>query len=359
MARSRLDSSYLSVLASGPEATPSATPTRILPTHTAELFARAVDEAVARLRAGEVVALPTETVYGLAANAFEESAVRKVFSIKKRPARNPVIVHVASFEMIQRCVTAWPLVAQKLAAAFWPGPLTLVLPRSQEIPDIVTGGGDTVGIRWPSHPLIQKVIIGCGFPLAAPSANLSNALSPTRAGHVDESLLIPLVIDGGQCQVGIESTVVDLTSNPPRLLRPGMIDESALLAVTGELAIGFGDREEVLKSPGQLKKHYSPKTRLALLRWNDEKELRSAVAPYGVSINRIHVVAHSRIPGPEGWGRVAVIPHDPEAFARAIYGELHQGDAAGAELIVVEALPEGSAWSGIGDRLQRAAAEEA
>ena len=176
----------------------------ILSTHTPELFQKAVLRAAELLRAGEVVALPTETVYGLAANALDEKAVAKIFQIKGRPANNPIIVHIAGNEMAKRCVNGWPELADKLAKAFWPGPLTLVLPRAEIIPDIVTAGGMTVGIRWPSHPFIQAVIRECGFPLAAPSANLSSRVSPTNAEHVRQQLggKIPLIVDGGQSQVG-------------------------------------------------------------------------------------------------------------------------------------------------------------
>ena len=184
----------------------------IFSTHTPELFQKAVRRAAELLRAGEVVALPTETVYGLAANALDEKAVAKIFQIKGRPANNPIIVHVAGNEMAKRCVKNFPALAEKFSKSFWPGPLTLVLPRAKEIPDIVTAGGETVGIRWPSHPFIQAVIRECDFPLAAPSANLSNQISPTNAEHVRKQLggKIPLIVDGGQSQVGIESTVLDL-----------------------------------------------------------------------------------------------------------------------------------------------------
>src|SRR5262249_8694147 len=208
------------------------------PTHTLDLFQAAVQRAAELLRAGKVVALPTETVYGLAANALDRAAVGEIFRIKERPAINPVIVHVADIEMARRCTANWPESADRLAAAFWPGPLTLVLPRGKDIPMIVTADGPTVGIRWPSHPFIQAVIRECGFPLAAPSANLSNHVSPTNAAHVRKQLgnRIQLIVDGGQSQVGIESTVLDLSTSPPRVLRPGMIHETALLAVIGELA---------------------------------------------------------------------------------------------------------------------------
>lgn len=334
--------------------------TEILPTHTASLFEMAVSRAAESLRRGELVALPTETVYGLAANAFDGATVEQIFAAKGRPVNNPVIVHVASLEMARGCAAEWPVVAEKLVAAFWPGPLTIVLPRSEKIPDAVTAGGNTVGIRWPSHPLIQAVIRECGFPLAAPSANLSNQISPTNAHHVFKALKnkIPLVVDGGQSQVGIESTVIDLSVWPPRLLRPGMIHAESLLAVTGELVMGSGADEAVLKSPGLLRKHYSPKAKLLILKWENEADLFAQLARFSFQSAAIHVIAHSHIPLNEALGRVSVIPHDAEAFARAIYAELHHGDELGAELMVVEALPAGEEWRAIADRLHRAAASE-
>src|SRR5258707_2402260 len=194
----------------------------VLSAHTPELFRAAVHRAAELLRAGEVVALPTETVYGLAANALDARAVARIFEIKGRPAHNPIIVHVAGLELAKRCVADWPPLAERLAHSFWPGPLTLVLPRSKEVPAIVTAEGPTVGVRWPSHHFIQAVIREWGFPLAAPSANLSNRLSPTNAEHVRRTLghKIRLIVDGGQSHVGIESSVLDLSVSPPRLLRP-------------------------------------------------------------------------------------------------------------------------------------------
>jgi L-threonylcarbamoyladenylate synthase len=304
------------------------------------------------------VALPTETVYGLAANALNPQAVERIFQIKGRPAHNPIIVHVASVDMAQRCVANWPPLAEKLARAVWPGPLTLVLPRAKEIPEIVTAGGHTVGVRWPSHPFIQAVIHACGFPLAAPSANPSNRVSPTSAEHVRKDLghKIRLIVDGGQCQIGIESTVLDLSVAPPRLLRPGMIHEQALLAVTGSLAHEAGHRMEVLKSPGMLRKHYSPRARLVVASWRDRLELEAQIAGFKVPRSGIHIVAHTHIPAAAGFGRFSVMPHDAEAFARAIYAELHECDEAGAELIVVEAPPDTPEWHSIADRLHKAAA---
>ena len=196
----------LGVSADGPAGRPTEPiVAEVLPTDNTAAFARAVTRATEWLRSGELVALPTETVYGLAANALDARAVAKIFAVKGRPANNPLIVHVASLEMAQACANEWPRVAEQLAAAFWPGPLTLVLARAPEIPDIVTAAGPTVALRWPSHPFIQAVIRACGFPLAAPSANLSGQLSPTNAEHVRKSLghSVRLIVDGGQSQVGI------------------------------------------------------------------------------------------------------------------------------------------------------------
>ena len=334
------------------------TSVEVLLTHTPDLFQAAVKRAADLLSAGEVVALPTETVYGLAANALNGEAVAKIFEIKGRPAHNPIIVHVASREMAWGCVTSWPAPAEQLANSFWPGPLTMVLPKAKEIPDLVTAGGPTVGVRWSSHPFIQAVIRACGFPLAAPSANLSNQVSPTNAEHVRKQLggQLRLIVDGGQSQVGIESTVIDLTSEPPGVLRPGMIHEESLIAVTGDL-VSFRKKirrsGEALRSPGLLTKHYAPKAKLVLLGWRDTAELNSRLTGHA---SRIHVIAHTHIPSGEDFAGVSVIPHDAEAFARAIYAELHRCDETGAELIVVEALPDAPAWRAIADRLQRAAA---
>jgi L-threonylcarbamoyladenylate synthase len=335
-----------------------------LSTHTPELFQNAVLRATELLRAGEVVALPTETVYGLAANALDAKAVAKIFQIKGRPANNPIIVHVASNKMAQRCVSGWPELAAQLAKSFWPGPLTLVLPRANGIPDIVTGGGATVGVRWPGHPFIQAVICECDFPLAAPSANLSSQISPTNAGHVCTQLAgkVPLIVDGGQSQVGIESTVLDLTVSPPRILRPGMIHAESLAAVYGEIqnpeSIPHAgqNQESVLRSPGLLQKHYSPKARLLVLNWRDDRDLQSQIRSSQFATRNCFVIAHTKIPSGEDFADVSVMPHDAEAFARALYAELHRCDAAGAAVIAVEAPPAAPEWSGIMDRLRRAAA---
>jgi L-threonylcarbamoyladenylate synthase len=305
----------------------------------------------------------------LAVNALNARAVRRLFAIKGRPTQNPVIVHVADRTMAQRCVALWSEAAERLACSFWPGPLTLVLPKATELPAEVTAGGPTVGIRWPAHPFIQAVIQRCGFPLAAPSANLSTQTSPTHADHVERSLRrhIPLIVDGGPCNVGIESTVLDLTVTPPRVLRPGIIHAPALSAVVGEIEPGeamvFAG---VLKSPGLLARHYAPATPVMIAQWKDDRELdrqlrdllpRSpSVIPASESPPcNVCVVAHTQIPSSALCVRVSVVPHEPTAYARAIYAELHACDMLKTRLIVVEAVPETPEWRGIADRLSRAA----
>jgi len=335
--------------------------TEILSTHTPALFSAAVKRAADLLRAGEVVALPTETVYGLAANALDENAVAKIFSIKGRPANNPIIVHVAGNEMARRCVANWPELADKLSQSFWPGSLTMVFPRAKEIPGSVTAGGATVGVRWPSHPFIQAVIRECGFPLAAPSANRSNHISPTNAEHVRAQLggKIQLIVDGGQSQVGIESTVLDVTVSPPQILRPGMIHVESLAAVCGEVQSPKSKVQSpagALRSPGLLEKHYSPKAKLVILNWRDDGDLRFQLSTFNLQPSTCSIIAHTKIPAGENFADVSVMPHDAAAFARALYAELHRCDAAGAELIVVETPPDSPEWSGIADRLRRAAA---
>ena len=337
----------------------SAGSAKVLPTHTPKLFDEAALAAAELLRAGEVVALPTETVYGLAANALRPGEVGQIYETKGRPAHNPIIVHVDGVTMARRCTADWPATAQKLADAFWPGPITMVLPKAEIIPDIVTAGGETVGVRWPGHPLMRQVIRHCGFPLAAPSANLSNELSPTNAEHVLKSLgdRLPLIVDGGQSQIGIESTVVDLTADPVRILRPGIIHEESLEAALGiPVSSRPGDVSGDLKSPGLLLKHYSPKARVRIVRWNDDLELNRLIDDLPGNRERMWLLTHTNVPLHVETGHVCVVPHDPEAYARALYAELHRCDEEGAEHILVEAVPDTAEWSGIADRLKRAAA---
>jgi L-threonylcarbamoyladenylate synthase len=340
----------------------------ILATHTPALFAEAVRRAAERLRSGDVVALPTETVYGLAANALDPAAVQRIYEVKQRPAQNPVIVHVAGAAMARSCAQAWPDSADTLAEAFWPGPLTLVLPRDPRIPDIVTATGPTVGIRWPSHPFIQAVIHACGFPLAAPSANPANQLSPTTAAHVAHLLgsRIPLIIDGGPCQVGIESTVVGLGPEGWRMLRPGMIGADQIEAVLPSARRpqpGNTHESHVpgspLPSPGQLPRHYAPRATLLCLGWSDDRSFTDQLRSRGIEPADTHVLAHHTIPSEGCAARICVIPDDPEAYARAMYAEWHRSDALGARCIVLEHLPDHPRWAAIRDRVRRAAHPQA
>ena len=334
--------------------------TEILFTRTPEQFQSAVRRAADLLRAGQTVALPTETVYGLAANALDAQAVARIYQVKGRPAHNPIIVHVADLEGARRCARHWPEAADRLAAAFWPGPLTLVLPRADNIPDLVTAQGDTVGLRWPSHPFIQAVIRECGFPLAAPSANLSNQVSPTTAEHVRSHLdgRIPLIVDGGPSSVGIESTVFDLASDPHRVLRPGMIHEESLRAVLASLptapAPASADKTQSLRSPGLLAKHYAPRARLLVRAWEDEADLLAQIARLPATAKECFILAHTRLPDPSAYAGVSVLPHQAAAFAQLLYAELHEADASTARWILVEAPPPTSEWRGIRDRLVRA-----
>ncbi|MBX3734184.1 MAG: threonylcarbamoyl-AMP synthase [Verrucomicrobiae bacterium] len=321
----------------------------------------AVERSAALLRAGGVVAVPTETVYGLAANASDPAAVSRIYELKGRPGHNPVIVHVASQGMARDCVADWPPLADRLARAFWPGPLTLVLPRAATIPEIVTAGGGTVGIRWPQHPFMQALIRTCGFPLAAPSANLANGISPTNAAHVDKALgqVLPLIVDGGDCNVGIESTVVDATGAHPRILRPGMIHEPAILMAAGTGPPQPGNETAdmgPLRSPGQLDRHYAPRARLAVVTWHNDAELGARMEALGAKPESTFILAHHRLPQSLPPERVFLIPDDPEAFGRALYAQLHRCDDAGAGWILVEAPPATPEWAAIADRLRRAGA---
>ncbi|MGC8828835.1 MAG: L-threonylcarbamoyladenylate synthase [Verrucomicrobiia bacterium] len=334
---------------------------KILPAFTEEEIEKAVNEAVALLKNGDVVALPTETVYGLAANALNCDAVEKIFKIKGRPSTNPIIVHISNIEMAKHCVKEWNEAAQRLANNFWPGPLTIVLFKSEIIPPIVTAGGDTVGIRFPSHPVIQRVIERCGFPLAAPSANISNRVSPTTARHVFKQLgnKIKLIVDGGPCSVGIESTVFDLTSKPPRVLRPGIIHEDSIRAVLSGLklhqTIHLKKDSRILMSPGLLKKHYSPVAKLICLSWQSEEELKQRLLSLGCKPETTWILAYSN--PPSKLGNVTLMPKQAQSYAKALYCELHRCDEAGAKWIIVQTPPQTLEWRAIHDRLARASAE--
>ena len=332
---------------------------RILSIDSAASLKVAVHAAAEVLRNGQVVVVPTETVYGLAANALDKTAVQQIFTIKGRPSANPLIVHVASLEAARGCASEWPSCADLLAKSFWPGPLTMVLPKAGIIPPIVTASGPTVAIRWPSHPFMRALLAECEFPLAAPSANLSTEVSATLAEHTQKSLgdKVPLIIDAGPAAVGIESTVLNLTENPPRILRPGMISRLQIERALGcSIAHGptSGSPSAPLASPGLLPKHYSPKARVVIAEWDSPITFNALLNATAMG-RAAHVLAHSNIP-PEGPRHtVSLIPFDPEAYARALYAELHQADQRGVDVIVIEALPSSPEWDGINDRLRRAA----
>ena len=321
--------------------------TKILPAEDSDALCQAVE----LLGNGLPVALPTETVYGLAANALSPGAVIRIFEAKGRPANNPLIVHVDSVAMARDCVSAWSSVVDRLTKAFWPGPLSIVLPKADSVPDIVTAGGDTVAVRCPAHPVMRDMLQRCGFPLAAPSANLSNRVSPTRAHHVAEQLSgrIPLILDGGACEVGIESTVVDLTGEIATVLRPGKICPKQIQDVLGKVRSAFDPQTgDTLKSPGQIPLHYSPKARVVLARENWEEALGQAEI-------EAHVI--STEPPVADWDSAKwhQLPATPDGYARSLYETLNQCDQARAGLILVQSLPTGTKWDAIRDRLSRAA----
>lgn len=336
--------------------------TRVIEISTPDAFERAVQEAVSQIESGQVVALPTETVYGLAADGWNANAVDSIFKIKGRPSHNPVILHVSSYKMLQSCVTHVPEEVRVLGSAFWPGPLTIVLPKSTLVPDIVTASGPTVAIRWPGHPFMREVITRLDRPLAAPSANPSNGLSPSLAQHVVSSLngRVPLIVDGGLCSVGIESTVIDLSGEKPRLLRPGIISPEDLKQYLPNLEWEKSQEPKEsggLKSPGQLKKHYAPNTPLFLFNYSTEHDLLNQVNQLGGIPEKTFVFSHNLHRISDSWENYILIPDDPEAYARALYLQLHEADESPAKptLILVEWPPDTPEWLGIRDRLQRAA----
>ena len=233
---------------------------------------KSLEYAAELLKNGKVVGMPTETVYGLAANALDENAVCKIFSAKGRPADNPLIVHISDFDMIYDLAESVPPLAEKCAEKFWAGPLTMIVPKSDKIPLVTSGGLDTVGIRMPSHPTARELIRKCGFPLAAPSANLSGSPSPTSANHVFDDMngRIPAIIDGGMCGVGVESTVISFENDGIRLLRPGFISVEDLKEITENIFVDKGVLEKLeenaeVRSPGMKYKHYAPKADISII----------------------------------------------------------------------------------------------
>ena len=310
-----------------------------------------VGRAAGVIRAGGLVAFPTETVYGLGANALSAEAVARIFEAKGRPASNPVIVHVSGAAEVPNVAADWPATAARLAERFWPGPLTLVVPKGDTVPPIVTANGPTVAVRCPNHPVALALIRAAGVPIAAPSANRSTELSPTRAGHVLKGLdgRIHLVLDGGPCPGGIESTVVDVTGDVPRILRPGLITAPMLESVCGRVEIG-ATSEGASRSPGQMAKHYSPRTPVVLA--SCTKEAFRLAGSSGVILG----FAHPERP-PVSW-RYRPMSEVPEQCAADLYRMLHQVDAEGWDRVVVEMPPDTPEWAAVRDRLTRAAARE-
>jgi L-threonylcarbamoyladenylate synthase len=293
-----------------------------------------MEEAARRIRAGELVAFPTETVYGLGANALDAGAVEKIFAAKGRPRTSPLIVHVDTIQMARAVVREWPPLAQQLAERWWPGPLSLVLPKAASIPDIVTAGLPTVGVRMPNHPVALELIRAAGVPLAAPSANLFTGVSPTLPEHVRAAFGAGVpVLEGGPSQVGIESTVVAIEDGVLKLLRPGMIS-------LGDLRVSAVEQGSPHPAPGMQEKHYSPRTPLYLI--GPEEKLPNGRGAW-MWIGRREAAALD-----------VRLPASPDGYAADLYATLHRLDQAGLEWIAVERPPESREWAAIFDRLDRA-----
>ena len=308
------------------------------------------------LRRGGLVAFPTETVYGLGANALDANAVARIFSAKGRPTFDPLIVHVLDIDAARAIARTWSEAAERLAAAFWPGPLTLVVPKQRTIPGIVTAGLDTVAVRVPSHPVARAILDAATVPVAAPSANRFTELSPTRGEHVVRALgdRVDLIVDGGPTTVGIESTVVDVSGAAPAILRPGTLSAPALAAALGALGIETPATSEAgdapRRAPGMVRRHYAPRARLELLEGAARAPaIRAAAGRAGTT----GVLALAPLDGTAA--RVVLMPNDPAAYARALYHALHTLDAAGCDLVLVDMPPDTPAWTGVRDRLTRAA----
>ncbi len=331
----------------------------------------AIDRAAAVLRAGGLVAFPTETVYGLGACADDAACVSKIYAAKGRPERNPIIVHVTDAQAAAAIAGQWPDAAARLAAEFWPGPLTLIVPRGTRIPPITSAGLDSLAVRAPDHPVAQALLRALGRPIAAPSANLSSRVSPTTAGHVLSQLdgLIDMVLDAGPCRVGIESTVVDVRHVPATVLRRGAVSLRQLSAILGADAVtdaietparrALGAHPSVRAvadadagpraSPGLDRRHYAPRTPARLL---PRTEIAAIVAaPEGV----IGVLSRGTAIG-LGATLEATLPDAPEPFAAGLYATLHTLDDAGCTEILVEAVPGDDRWAAVRDRLERACA---
>ena len=308
-----------------------------------------IEQAVEALRNGELVVFPTETVYGLGANASNPAAVRKIFAMKGRPADHPVIVHLDNPRYLHRWVSQIPPVAEKLAAKFWPGPLTLILPKGESVNDVVTGGQDSIGIRVPSHPIAQQLLTAFGGGIAAPSANRYGRLSPTKPEHVREEVgeAVGVILDGGESPIGLESTIVSCLDNTARLLRPGFITRSQLVQTVGELAEGG----VAPRAPGDRVLHYAPSTPLEIVS-SDDLEVRA-----GEIVGREEKVAVLAMRPPLNTQRYMTwinAGKKSETYAHNLYNHLRTLDHAGCSRILVQELPQDERWAAILDRLQRA-----
>lgn len=309
--------------------------------------------AAALLRDGRLVAFPTETVYGLGANATSEAAVQRIFAAKGRPATNPLIVHVADVQTASRYTTNWSAAAQQLATAFWPGPLTLVLPKTPDIPDTVTAGRATVGLRAPNHLIALELLQAFNGPIAAPSANRSNQVSPTTAEHVRDELgtAVDLILDGGPCVVGIESTVLDLSGDVPRIFRPGAITREQIESILGRPVEMIGrvlPDSLAASSPGQHAVHYAPRTRA----YRFERSQRATI-PVEPSTNALITIGTSTSPV-KTKPHVVEMPGDPIAYARYLYEILREMDSLNLATLYIEMPPDTPEWAAVRDRLLRA-----
>ncbi|TLY78529.1 MAG: threonylcarbamoyl-AMP synthase [Gammaproteobacteria bacterium] len=311
-----------------------------------------IETAVQALRDGELVAFPTETVYGLGANAQNPAAVRKIFEAKGRPTTHPVIVHLDSQRYLHRWVSEVPELALRLAERFWPGPLTMVMPRAANVHEVVTGGQDTVAVRVPSHPMAQQLLTAFGGGIAAPSANRYGKLSPTRAEHVREELgeTVKVILDGGECQIGLESTIVSFEDSSVRLLRPGAVTAAQIRQVAGELLMGAG--RAAPRVPGGTPSHYAPTTPMTIVPAGEIDAHAAAQSEGGrrvaVLAQRLPLRAHKYVTWINAGRR-------PEQYGHDLYANLRTLDKAGCQRILVQDVPEGEPWDAIRDRLLRAA----
>jgi L-threonylcarbamoyladenylate synthase len=322
------------------------------------LFLKADEPGVRRgaevIRAGGLVAFPTETVYGLGADALSDSAVARIFEAKERPRGNPLIVHVVGAAALESVAARVPPRARDAAARFWPGPLTLVLPRAGTVPLITTGGLETVAVRVPSHPVARALIEASGRPIAAPSANRSGRPSPTRAEHVREDLdgRIELILDGGPTPVGVESTVLDMTTEPPVLLRPGGVTLEQLRDCLGEVAVLAGDDEEAAgRSPGLRYRHYAPRAQVIVIEPGAGERV---VAPWLGAGRPVALMVQRPVSLDRPGLLVKTMPGDLGAYARDLFAVLRELDSTGVEGIFVEAVPQEGLGLTIMDRLRRA-----